>query len=196
MKERKVPLRKCAGCGESKPKKELVRVVRAPDGTVSLDLVGKKPGRGAYVCPKAACLAKARKAKRIERALEVAIPPKYTTPCRAKLPARRKQMQQHKAVFALSLCRKAGALVTGFDAVKESVYQGKAALVLCAQDASEGTQARVRRFCEGLCQVLTLPCTQAQLAAVTKKNTAVLAVQNAELAKLCASAAGTAPSHH
>ena len=70
MKERKVPLRKCAGCGESKPKKE-----RAPDGTVSLDLVGKKPGRGAYVCPKAACLAKARKAKRIERALEVAIPP-------------------------------------------------------------------------------------------------------------------------
>ena len=105
-------------------------------------------------------------------------------------------MQQHKAVFALSLCRKAGALVTGFDAVKESVYQGKAALVLCAQDASEGTQARVRRFCEGLCQVLTLPCNQAQLAAVTKKNTAVLAVQNAELAKLCASAAGTAPSHH
>ena len=51
-------------------------------------------------------------------------------------------------------------------------------------------------LCEGLCQVLTLPCTQAQLAAVTKKNTAVLAVQNAELAKLCASAAGTAPSHH
>ena len=79
-------------------------------------------------------------------------------------------MQQHKAVFALSLCRKAGALVTGFDAVKESVYQGKAALVLCAQDASEGTQARVRRFCEGLCQVLTLPCPQAQLAAVTKKK--------------------------
>lgn len=104
-------------------------------------------------------------------------------------------MQQHKAVFALSLCRKAGALVTGFDAVKESVYKGKAALVLCAQDASEGTQARVRRFCEGLCQVLTLPCTQAQLAAVTKKNIAVLAVQSAELAKLCASAAGTAPSH-
>ena len=49
VKERKVPLRKCAGCGESKPKKELVRVVRAPDGAVSLDLVGKKPGRGAYV---------------------------------------------------------------------------------------------------------------------------------------------------
>ena len=74
MKERKVPLRKCAGCGESKPKKELVRVVRAPDGAVSLDLVGKKPGRGAYVCPRAACLAKARKAKRLERTFEVPIP--------------------------------------------------------------------------------------------------------------------------
>ena len=69
-----IPLRRCNGCGESKPKKELVRVVRAGDGTVSLDLTGKKPGRGAYVCPSAACLAKARKAGRIARALEVSIP--------------------------------------------------------------------------------------------------------------------------
>ena len=74
MKPRKIPLRRCSGCGESRPKRELVRVVRAQDGTVSLDLVGKKPGRGAYVCPRAACLAKARKAKRIERALDVNIP--------------------------------------------------------------------------------------------------------------------------
>ena len=74
MKPRKIPLRRCSGCGESKPKRELVRVVRAQDGTVSLDLTGKKPGRGAYVCPRAACLARARKAKRIERALEVSIP--------------------------------------------------------------------------------------------------------------------------
>lgn len=74
MTQRKIPLRRCNGCGESKPKKELVRVVRAQDGAVSLDLTGKKPGRGAYVCPSAACLAKARKARRIERALEVSIP--------------------------------------------------------------------------------------------------------------------------
>ena len=74
MTQRKIPLRRCNGCGESKPKKELVRVVRAQDGTVSLDLTGKKPGRGAYVCSSAACLAKARKARRIERALEVSIP--------------------------------------------------------------------------------------------------------------------------
>ena len=74
MTPKKIPLRRCNGCGESKPKKELVRVVRAGDGTVSLDLTGKKPGRGAYVCPSAACLAKARKAGRIARALEVSIP--------------------------------------------------------------------------------------------------------------------------
>ena len=74
MTPKKIPLRRCNGCGERIPKKELVRVVRAGDGTVSLDLTGKKPGRGAYVCPSAACLAKARKAGRIARALEVSIP--------------------------------------------------------------------------------------------------------------------------
>lgn len=74
MQTKKVPLRRCLGCNESKPKKELVRVVRSPAGEISLDPVGKKPGRGAYLCPSAQCLAKARKAKRLERALELAIP--------------------------------------------------------------------------------------------------------------------------
>ena len=74
MKERKVPLRKCAGCGESKPKKELVRVVRNAAGEISLDPIGKKPGRGAYLCPSPACLAKARKAKRLERSFGCAVP--------------------------------------------------------------------------------------------------------------------------
>ena len=75
MQQRKIPLRHCLGCNESKPKKELVRVVRSPEGEISLDLVGKKPGRGAYLCPSAQCLAKARKAKRPERALDTQIPP-------------------------------------------------------------------------------------------------------------------------
>ena len=57
-----------------RPKKELVRVVRTPDGTIELDLTGKKSGRGAYLCPDPQCLKKARKARRIERALECAIP--------------------------------------------------------------------------------------------------------------------------
>ena len=74
MQTKRIPLRKCSGCGEMKPKKELVRVVRSPEGEVSLDLTGKKPGRGAYVCRDAECPVKARKAKRLERAFTCAIP--------------------------------------------------------------------------------------------------------------------------
>jgi len=69
-----IPLRKCCGCMEMKPKTELVRVVRNKEGTVSLDLTGKAPGRGAYVCRDPECLRKARKAKRIERAFSEAVP--------------------------------------------------------------------------------------------------------------------------
>jgi len=74
MKQRKLPLRKCLGCGEVKDKRELVRVVKSPDGEISLDLTGKKAGRGAYICPDASCLNKARKAKRIDRAFECTVP--------------------------------------------------------------------------------------------------------------------------
>jgi predicted RNA-binding protein YlxR (DUF448 family) len=85
LKEKKVPMRKCIGCGEMKPKRELVRVVKAPDtknengeiterGELSLDLIGKKPGRGAYVCKNSECFEKAVKAKRFERAFKGQIP--------------------------------------------------------------------------------------------------------------------------
>ena len=74
MVTRKVPVRRCVGCGEGKPKKELVRVVRAPSGEISIDPVGKKPGRGAYLCPDAACLAKAKKKKALERCFEQPVP--------------------------------------------------------------------------------------------------------------------------
>lgn len=71
---KKIPLRQCLGCREHKPKKELIRVVRSPEGEVSLDFKGKLPGRGAYVCPQAACLAKARKSRALERAFDTALP--------------------------------------------------------------------------------------------------------------------------
>ena len=70
MKPKKIPLRMCVGCRESKPKRELLRVVRGPDGSVSMDPVGKKPGRGAYVCRQQSCLARAIKQKQLERQLE------------------------------------------------------------------------------------------------------------------------------
>lgn len=67
-------MRKCLGCNEMKPKKELIRAVKSPDGEISLDLTGKKSGRGAYICPDKVCFQKARKGKRIERALDTQIP--------------------------------------------------------------------------------------------------------------------------
>ena len=72
--EKKVPLRKCLGCMSSFPKKDLVRVVKTPDGEVVLDLSGKKSGRGAYICKNSACLKKAVKSKRIQNNLETEIP--------------------------------------------------------------------------------------------------------------------------
>lgn len=74
MKQKKIPQRRCNGCGEQKPKKEMIRVVRSPEGEISLDMHGKKPGRGAYVCPNPECLQKARKARRLERVFECEIP--------------------------------------------------------------------------------------------------------------------------
>ena len=75
QKPRKIPERRCTGCGGTFPKKELVRVVRSPEGDVSLDFTGKKSGRGAYVCAKLDCLKKARKAGRISKSLECAVTP-------------------------------------------------------------------------------------------------------------------------
>ena len=71
---KKIPLRQCVGCREHKPKAELIRVVRSPEGEVSLDFKGKKPGRGAYVCPDPNCLKKARKYRALERAFSAPLP--------------------------------------------------------------------------------------------------------------------------
>ena len=71
---KKIPMRQCLGCREMKPKREMLRVVRSPEGEVSLDTRGKKPGRGAYVCPNADCLKKAIKTRALSRALETEIP--------------------------------------------------------------------------------------------------------------------------
>jgi len=71
---KKIPLRRCLGCMEMKPKKTLIRVVKTKDGVLSLDLIGKAQGRGAYVCKNIECFEKARKAKRFEREFSCQIP--------------------------------------------------------------------------------------------------------------------------
>ena len=72
--QKKIPQRQCMGCRERKAKRELIRVVRGTDGTVSLDFSGKAPGRGAYICPNGECLKKALRSKALDRSLEVTIP--------------------------------------------------------------------------------------------------------------------------
>ena len=72
--QKKIPQRQCMGCRERMDKRELIRVVRTPEGNVQLDFSGKLNGRGAYICPKAECLKKAQKAKSLDRSLEVDIP--------------------------------------------------------------------------------------------------------------------------
>ena len=74
QKIRKIPQRQCLGCNEHKPKRELLRVVKSPDGEISLDFTGKKSGRGAYICHDLRCLKKARKTRRIDRSLDCTIP--------------------------------------------------------------------------------------------------------------------------
>lgn len=73
MKPKKIPQRLCLGCGESKNKKDLIRVVKSPDGEISLDLTGKKSGRGAYICNNIECLEKARKARKFEKSFSCQI---------------------------------------------------------------------------------------------------------------------------
>ena len=72
--QKKIPQRQCMGCRERKDKRELIRVVRSPEGAVTLDFKGKAPGRGAYLCPKPECLKKAIRSKALERSLETEIP--------------------------------------------------------------------------------------------------------------------------
>lgn len=74
MQVKKQPMRKCTGCNEMKEKRELVRIVRDPEGNISVDLTGKKSGRGAYICKDKKCLMKAQKAKRLEKAFECDVP--------------------------------------------------------------------------------------------------------------------------
>ena len=85
MKPKKIPMRMCVGCREMKPKRELIRVVRSPEGAVSMDPGGKKPGRGAYVCRSAACLQRAIKQRQLERQLEVQLTPEVAQQLQAEL---------------------------------------------------------------------------------------------------------------
>lgn len=85
MRKKKVPLRTCVGCQVTRPKREMVRVVRTPRGDVEIDPTGKKSGRGAYVCPQVACLENALKGRRLERSLSCQVNPEVVEKLREEL---------------------------------------------------------------------------------------------------------------
>ncbi len=74
MKSKKIPLRRCVACGEKKPKKELVRIVRTPDQRIEIDFSGKKSGRGAYLCLKRDCIERAKREGKLDHALRIEVP--------------------------------------------------------------------------------------------------------------------------
>ena len=85
---KKIPIRTCIGCNEAKPKKELIRIVKTSEGDVTVDLTGKKNGRGAYICPSISCLEKAIKTKRLSRAFEMPIENELYEKLRAEIEAK------------------------------------------------------------------------------------------------------------
>ena len=94
MKQKKLPLRKCTGCQEMKNKRELIRVVRNDKGEFSLDPTGKKPGRGAYICPSEECFLKAKKSKGLERSFKSPVPPEVYEMLMAELAAIEEQKRK------------------------------------------------------------------------------------------------------
>ena len=74
MQQKKIPMRQCVGCNEMKPKKELIRIVRSPEGEFDLDVTGKKSGRGAYICKNPECFALVKKGRKLNRSFETSVP--------------------------------------------------------------------------------------------------------------------------
>ena len=85
MKPKKIPMRMCVGCREMKEKRELIRIVRTPEGETVLDITGKRSGRGAYVCRQAECLRRAIRQKQLERQLEITLTPEISEALTAEM---------------------------------------------------------------------------------------------------------------
>ena len=141
MKKKKEVLRACMGCGERKPKQELIRIVRTPDGNFVIDETGKTPGRGAYLCKNKACLEKAKKTRKVERSFVQMFPPETYKEMEDAL-------TKKKCRNLLTICRKAGKLEAGFARAKDAIQGGYAACILLTADLSEKSRKEVLYFAE------------------------------------------------
>lgn len=174
QKVKKIPQRQCVGCREMKDKKSLLRVVKSPEGVVSLDFVGKKPGRGAYVCHDVECLKKARKSRALERAFSTAIPRRSMTPWKRNW---RDTMNRNEQFLSLiGLCLRGRNLEVGEEPVEAVARARDARVLLLASDAADNTARRVQHFAEaGQCVWLRIPFTKQELGQATGRGSAAVA---------------------
>ena len=167
MKTKKIPMRMCLGCGEMKPKRELIRVVKSKEGDISLDLTGKKSGRGAYICKSVECFEKARKARKFERSFSLG--------------------KMNNKIGLVTMCRKAGKLVMGMDMVKDACNTGKACAVFAATDFSPKSLKEIKFNCykNGI-KLYSLGMTMDDIHFGLGKRTGVIAICEGGFAKACA----------
>lgn len=133
-----LPERTCIGCRKTFPKGEVVRIVASPEGAV-IDYREKLPGRAAYVCPRAACIAKALEKNALSRALRTAV----TVPAQEQFLALLRTAIIERARSLLGTAAKAGKLLTGYSAVRDGLDKGTIHLLMFAADCSEGTREKV-----------------------------------------------------
>ena len=133
---KKVPLRKCIGCNEMKNKKEMMRVLKTPEGEIVLDVTGRKNGRGAYLCFSKECLQKAIKNKGLERSLKMQIPQEVY-----------ENLNCNKVLSLIGLSTKAGKIVSGEFSTEKAVKTGKAWLVIVSAEASDNTKKKFHNMC-------------------------------------------------
>ena len=179
QKVKKIPQRQCVGCREMKDKRALIRAVKSPQGEVSLDFTGKKPGRGAYVCPNSECLKRARKSSA-----------RWTRPSpRASTKKWKRRWQTvDKLLNLIGLAKKAGKLEVGEEPVGAAARSKHARLILIASDAADNTRRRALHFGEaGECICLEIPPTKEDLGrALGRTSCALLALTDIGFAEAVA----------
>ena len=141
---KKIPMRKCVGCQEMKNKKEMLRVLKTAEGEFILDATGRKNGRGAYLCFSGKCLQEAIKNKGLERSLNRRYQKRYTKIWKRSWSS----LNINRALSMISLATKAGKTKSGEFMTEKEVKEGRAHLVIVADDASDNTKKKFQNMCD------------------------------------------------
>ena len=175
-----------------KEKKELVRIVKAPDlkdengeviqaGEISVDFIGKKPGRGAYICRSNACLASAKKARRLERAFSCKISEEIYNKLDDSTTV---QPETQKILSFLGLARRAGRLSLGFDPAVDAMIHGRSSLLLLCNDLSERSRSKILKIVERTkTETISLNISMNEVGMAIGKTSGIISVDDEGFAK-------------